>query len=115
MRDEPLTMIALGDSSFCGEYEMLPPQVSAWYNNVPHVFIITLRELARGEEFLLDYGEEHWTRIDEAYTRCRSILVRPVRDTLSGCVGLAQRERERERERERGREGGGTKGQIWRA
>jgi hypothetical protein len=49
--------------------------VSAWYNGVPHVFYVTLRDVTPGDELLLDYGEQHRTQMAEAYVRCKSILV----------------------------------------
>ncbi len=53
-------------------------QVNAWYNGVPHVFLVTLCDVPPGDEFLLDYGEQHRTQMAEAYTRCKSILVRDI-------------------------------------
>ena len=34
-------------------------QVDVWVNSVPHIFLFTSRPVSRGNELLMDYGEQY--------------------------------------------------------
>ncbi|KND00195.1 uncharacterized protein SPPG_04534 [Spizellomyces punctatus DAOM BR117] len=92
-RLDPFNLRGLGD----GEGQPNVKLVEVILFNWPHIFVMARSDIAKGEELLLDYGQETWSTIRSAYRDWKVVenmmndIVKPLGENLQRINTLLQR------------------------
>ncbi|TPX68054.1 hypothetical protein SpCBS45565_g03374 [Spizellomyces sp. 'palustris'] len=92
-RLDPFNLRGLGDGEGQPNVKLVEVIVFNW----PHIFVMARNDIAKGEELLLDYGQETWSTIRSAYRDWKAVekmmndIVKPLGENLQGINTLLQR------------------------